>query len=149
MPPLGSSEFDLTNINLLTEWIQKGLPARQTYDTWRQLVFGSMDSPEGQPAHDADGDGTSNREEFLTGTDPRDGSSFPSVAHGFADGQFQLNFYAPQNRSVQVETSHNLIDWSLWNVPENHGLPQPGGAVSITGPVSEPQQFFKLRFQEN
>ena len=149
MPPLGGSEFDLTNINLLTEWIQQELPARQTYETWRQQEFGSIDSPEGQPANDADGDGRSNREEFLAATGPRDGGSFPAVAHRFVNGQFHLDFYAPPNRSVQVQTSQNLIDWSLWNVPQNQGLPQPGGAASISGPVSDSQQFFKLRFGEN
>ena len=149
MPPLASSQLDQAGIALLTEWIQQGLPARRTYGQWRQEKFGSLVSPEGQATADPDGDGSTNQKEFLTATDPLSGTSFPAVTHSINGGQFHLDFHAPANRSVQVETSPNLTDWSLWNVPENHGIPQPGGATSLQGPASPNRSFFRLHYREN
>ena len=149
MPPLASNELDQAGIALLTEWIQQGLPARRTYGQWRQEKFGSLVSPEGQATADPDGDGSTNQKEFLTATDPLSGTSFPAVTHSINGGQFHLDFHAPANRSVQVETSPNLTDWSLWNVPENHGIPQPGGATSLQGPASPNRSFFRLHYREN
>ena len=149
MPPLGSNELDQNSIAMLTDWIQQSLPARQSYETWRQQQMGALSPAQSDPAADADGDGITNRDEFLAGSGPLDGGSFPRLAPGLSIGQFRLDFIAPANRSVQVETSSNLIDWSLWNVPGNHGLPQPGGALMLQGPASPGAAFFRLKFQEN
>ncbi|MEO8617452.1 MAG: PQQ-dependent sugar dehydrogenase [Luteolibacter sp.] len=149
MPPLGSNELDQAGIALLTEWIQQGLPARKTYDTWRLEKLGSATSPASQPSADPDGDGRTNQEEFLAATDPLKSTSFPAASLSVSGGQFSLGFYAPVNRSVRIETSSNLTDWSLWNVPGNEGLPQPGGTVSLSGATSDTKCFFKLRFLEN
>ncbi len=149
MPALGSNELDQAGIALLTEWIQQGLPARKTYDTWRLEKLGSSTSPASQPSADPDGDGRTNQEEFLAATDPLKGTSFPVASPSVNGSQFSLGFYAPVNRSVQVEASSNLADWSLWNVPGNEGLPQPGGSVSLSGAISGNKNFFRLRFREN
>lgn len=149
MPALGSNELDQAGIALLTEWIQQGLPARKTDDTWRLEKLGSSTSPASQPSADPDGDGRTNQEEFLAATDPLKGTSFPVASPSVNGSQFSLGFYAPVNRSVQVEASSNLADWSLWNVPGNEGLPQPGGSVSLSGAISGNKNFFRLRFREN
>ena len=149
MPALGSNELDPAAIALLTEWIQQGLPARKTYDTWRLEKLGSSTSPSSQPSADPDGDGRTNQAEFLAATDPLKGTSFPAASATVSGSQFNLGFYAPVNRSVQVESSSNLTDWSLWNVPGNEGVPQPGGSVSLSGAISDAKHFFRLRFREN
>lgn len=149
MPPVGSNELDQASIALLTNWIQQSLPARQTYAQWSQIHLGSVPPALSGPAEDADADGKSNQAEFLAGTDPVDGGSFPAPAAALANGQFQLQIGSPADRSVQVETSANLVDWALWNVPGNHGLPQPGGTFMLQGPAAPGASFYRVKFREN
>ena len=149
MPPLASNELDQTAIALVANWITQSLPTRQTYAQWRLAQFGSSTSAAGDPAFDADADGRSNYDEFLASTNPRNSASFLLPQITAAGPNLTLGFNVPANRSFQIETSADLATWSLWNVPGNQGLPQPGGAVSITAPGAGPQQFFRLRLWEN
>lgn len=149
MPPLGSNELDPVNIALITNWITQALPGRQSYAQWRLAQFGSGVTPEGDPDWDADGDGRTNLDEFVGGTQPLNTSSF-LVSQITATGpNLTLSFHVPADRSFQVETSTDLTTWSLWDIPGNHGLPQPAGPISLTAPLISPQQFFRLRLWEN
>jgi uncharacterized repeat protein (TIGR03806 family) len=65
MPPLASNELDAANIALVTAWITNSLPSQLTYDQWRLQYFGDTTSPDGAPDADGDGDGATNRAEFL------------------------------------------------------------------------------------
>jgi hypothetical protein len=149
MPPLATSELDQANIALLTEWITTSLPNRQTYTDWRTTQFGSGTSPEGEPASDPDSDGSQNTSEFLGLTNPLSGASFLAPQVAAETSNVSITFNVPANRSATIETSTNLSTWTLWDVPGNAGLPHPGGAVTLTGPKLGPQQFFRLRLQEN
>ncbi len=149
MPPLGSSELDQAGIAVLTEWIEQSLPARKTYADWRLEKFLSASSPEGAPGFDADGDGISNQDEFLAATDPLSGSSFFQTTHSLIDGMWSIGFPTPINRSVQVETSDNLADWSLWDVPGNTGVPRNGGSLVLEGTAPQDHSFFRVRIREN
>jgi uncharacterized repeat protein (TIGR03806 family) len=149
MPALGSNELDQANIALLTEWITQSLPARKTYQQWRQQEFGSLVSPESEPGFDADGDGRTNNDEFLAATDPRAGNSFFKATPGWNGTQFKLEFDAPANRSVRAEVSPDLIDWTFWDVPGNHGLPRPGGPVTLQGPATDAHSFFRLKLNDH
>ena len=148
MPPLGSNETDPEGIALVTEWINETLPDWQTYSQWREQVFGSTTSPEGEPSEDADGDGFSNQDEFLAGTLATNGSSFLCPTVTKSGDQVSLGFTIPENRSVQVETSDNLFNWSLWDIPANNGVAQPGGQTFFNGPAQEPQGFYRLLIRE-
>lgn len=149
MPPLATSELDQVSIAMLAEWIGTSLSARQDYDSWRLDQFGSSTSPEGDPAADPDADGFTNRQEFLAMSQPKSGSSVPDLSPVMSNGNILLQFNAPANRSVQVETSNDLFQWSLWDVPGNQGLPQPGGPISLQGPVTESRSFYRLKIREN
>jgi len=146
MPPLGSSELDQASIALLTEWINSALPARQTYFEWRIAQFQSDDSEESEPGADADADGADNYFEYLAGTNPRSSSSVLTPAFTLPG---TLSFTVPDNRPWQIETSIDLQDWTLWNVPGNNAVPRAPGSVSITGPFSGPRRSFRVRLLEN
>ncbi|WP_264488519.1 PQQ-dependent sugar dehydrogenase [Luteolibacter arcticus] len=148
MPPLATSEPDAVNIELMTEWINLSLPDRKSYAEWRLEVFGSATSPEGEPGADADDDGQLNHAEFLAGSQALDPGSFLVPVLSLSEGAVLLDAVIPANRSVQVERSTNLLDWSLWDVPGNHGLAHPGGPAAFTGPMSGGGEFFRIRLRE-
>lgn len=148
MPPLASNEIDPVNIDLVTDWINFSLPNRKTYDQWRLETFASSVSPEGDPSADPDGDGVSNRAEFLAGTLALSGGSFLSPDVSRVDSDVFIHFTIPVNRSVLVETSDNLTDWSLWNIPGNNGIALPEGDTTISGPAADPCRFYRLLIRE-
>jgi uncharacterized repeat protein (TIGR03806 family) len=147
MPPLGSNVIDTANVALVTNWIEGELDERQTYDAWRISNFEPDLDPAGAPEADADGDGVTNRNEFLAGTAPRDGSSaFRPTLSSTAPS---LRFSLPANRSFRIEVSNNLDTWAPWDIPQNQGLPVAGGLVEITFPLTDPQRFFRVELSEN
>jgi glucose/arabinose dehydrogenase len=148
MPPLATSELDFAGITLVTDWINQSLLSLKFYNQWRLEKFNSSTSPEGAKEADADEDGASNYSEFLAGTLPRDGSSLLSPQIHLLSGQVFLDYTIPQNRSVQVEKSSNLNNWSLSDIPANKGLSHPGGASSFSGPAENNAQFYRLKIME-
>jgi uncharacterized repeat protein (TIGR03806 family) len=149
MPPLGSNELDQANIALLSDWIANTLPSRQTYADWRLAQFGSASSPEGDPAADPDSDQHLNRDEYLSGTPPTTGSTPFAPSLSVTGSALTLSLTLPSDRSFQVETSPDLITWSLWDVPGNQGLPSSGGPINLISPLTGSQQFFRVRLWEN
>ncbi|MEK7950293.1 PQQ-dependent sugar dehydrogenase [Luteolibacter soli] len=147
MPPLASNVIDSANVTLVTNWINGELAARQTYDAWRNSNFEPDNDPSGDPAADADGDGLNNRDEFLAGTDPHNGTSaFRPVT---SSPPSKLSFTLPVNRSFRIDTSDNLGSWMPWDVPQNQGLPVAGGLVEIAFPAADPKKFFRVELLEN
>jgi uncharacterized repeat protein (TIGR03806 family) len=149
MPPLGSNVVDPAGVDLLTEWIQNELPDRQTYAQWRTAEFLSGTSPQGAADQDPDGDGSNNQAEFLAGTDPLSGASFPESSISVNGPQASFTFEVPRNRSVTIEHSQNLQQWQPWDIPGNQGLPVQGGTQTLTGPKPGPAAFFRARVREN
>jgi hypothetical protein len=149
MPPLGSNVVDPAGVALLTEWIQNELPTRQTYDQWRAAEFLSGSSPQGAPTADPDGDGSNNQAEFLAGTDPLSGGSFPQTSVSLNGPQVSFTFDLPPNRSAIIEHSDNLQQWTPWNIPGNQGLPTQGGPRTFTGPKPGADAFFRARVNQN
>lgn len=118
MPPLGSHVLDQGAIDLVTAWITTELPGRLLYDGWRTTHFAAGD-PAGARAVDADGDGLSNYEEFLRGSPPLSGGDpwQASLLHG--EEGWRIRHLRKAHRGYLVEASDNLVDWSLWDDPEN------------------------------
>jgi hypothetical protein len=148
MPPLGSNEIDPASITLVTDWINQSLPNRKTYPQWRLQTFLSPDSQEGAPGEDPDGDGASNEAEFIAGTLATNGGSFLRPGVRLTGPDVSLDFTIPENRSVQVETSGDLTNWSLWDIPENDGIPLSGGATTFSGPAPASNQFYRFIIRE-
>lgn len=143
MPPIASNELDQASIGLITDWIVNELPQRKFYDDW------AAEHSVGEKTADDDFEGQDNYREFLAGTDPRDSRSFFFPQIGYDGGNVSLSFNIPGHRSVRVMTSTDLENWVLWDVPGNHGLPQPGGQISLTGSLEASRQFFRVDLLEN
>ena len=122
MPPLGTTELDPANIQLVAEWINGDLATRQSYAQWQIDLFGSTNHPDAAASADPDLDGRSNREEFLTYTDPEDPASYWTGWLDAANGAPAL-IHDLAHRAVTIEVSTNLNEWVFWNVPENNVLP--------------------------
>ena len=145
MPPLGSSEIDHANVQLITDWINNSLPGRPVYDDWRDGYFATND-PNGDKSADADGDGITNYQEFLQGSSPVSGAGSwqASIANG------SLHFLRKSHRYYAIEKSDNMGVWEKWSIPE---MESSYGAddelIEIPLPAApDGRQFFRFQISE-
>ena len=95
---------------------------------------------------DPDGDGLTNLQEFLAGTNPTDAASVFRIVSGFKDetGNIVLRFSAVANRSYTVFGATNLAPPVFWKALTN-AAQSNDGASSVTLPTTNgAQQFFRL-----
>jgi uncharacterized repeat protein (TIGR03806 family) len=145
MPPLGSTEVDPTDIQLITDWINIELPDRPLYAQWRAGYFTVLD-PLGDKTADPDGDGISNYDEYLRGSSPLTGSG--SWQADIANGKLQ--FLRKSHRFYSIQTSDNLNQWQPWSIPEIENTYKATDEL-IQIPLSvdpDGKQFFRFHITE-
>ncbi len=89
-----------------------GLP-----DYWMQQYFGHIAHVAGdnsQATDDADGDGMTNIEEYVAGTDPTKATNAFRVALSFAGNTLSISFPTVLGRTYSIETSSQL-DAPIWS----------------------------------
>lgn len=145
MPPLGTSETDPANIQLITEWINNELPSRPLYDQWRNGFFSVFDA-KGDKTSDPDGDGVSNYDEYLRGSSPHSGGGSWQAA--IADGS--LNFLRKSHRYYTIQTSDGLGQWQPWPIPEmENSYKATDELIQIPLPADpDGRQFFRFKVSE-
>lgn len=151
MPPVATNERDLVGEQLLIDWINNVLPTRQSFAEWQQANFGSTTAPDAQPSADPDSDGDKNSTEFLRGTTPTVPTPplLSTLGTSLSGGNFILQFQQPANRSVLVETTTDFQTWNLWNVNGNApSYPPTPVQRTLIGPMSAPNQYFRLKLGE-
>jgi hypothetical protein len=117
----------------------------ETFVEWSKRVFGGPVDP----AADADGDGRTNYDEFLQGTDPLSGNSL-SILRSFAPaagGGFTITWDSVVGRTYTVEWSEGLDapEWQRVEPP----MAGTGAPLSYTHPAGGgPRQFFRIAVAE-
>lgn len=116
--------------------IQAGKPADTNQDSlpdaWQVQYFGTSASPDAAPNADPDGDGFSNLDEYLAGTNPKDAnsllriSSFDPAGSGSA---FLIGFPSMTDRYYQVQQKTDLLD-PQWTAFTN-AVRGTGGSVLV------------------
>jgi hypothetical protein len=90
-----------------------GLP-----DDWQTEFWGSNTTKWAAMNVDSDGDGASNFDEFLAGTDPRNANSaLRGQVAASANGQLFFNWMATTGLVYQIQHSTDLVNWSDYGPP--------------------------------
>lgn len=150
---LASFRIDDTGTAIIaTDFQSEDLDGDGIRDAWAMQYFGISPLSPGTGTNnldgDWDGDGLSNRYEFLLGTDPTDSSSGLSVQLEMT-GQGRVNVHFPYlpNRSYHMRISDDLLNWSDVLI-EDFLFDSNGLAVwSDTSPPVATQRFFRLLVQ--
>jgi uncharacterized repeat protein (TIGR03806 family) len=149
MPPIGNRETDTTGVELLEAWIADELPAWQSFAEWQLGHFGPGNPPEAAPDSDWDGDGRTNRMEYLVRSNPKLPDTAPLLSIGGAAGaNVRLEVPVFSNRSVIIEASGDLLDWKPWDVPGNSPVfpAADGGTKVLEAPRDGARRFFRAEF---
>ena len=89
------------------------LAGRENYTQWAARHFGGEVAQRGGESRDDDGDGVSNRMEYLADTDPRDaGSKFQIEAGERKAGGFEIRWEGKEGINYRVLWSESLTGWS-------------------------------------
>ncbi|MEO7933704.1 MAG: LamG-like jellyroll fold domain-containing protein [Chthoniobacterales bacterium] len=114
--------------------------------TWRQTYFGMIDSVStAADTADPDGDGWTNAQEFLTGTDPTNATSTLKISELQVSGNdFVVSFPSVSGKTYRVERSDTLQAGS-WTTLLNN-IAGTGGVVQITdaGGATQSKHFYRV-----
>ena len=113
-------------------------------DDWEQQYFGSTTGA--TASADADGDGFTNLQEFLAGTDPTNAVSALRMASATpSNSDFVVSFTSATNKLYRVERTDDLVI-GIWTTITNNVL-GTGSAIQITdaGAASVTNRFYRVR----
>jgi hypothetical protein len=110
-------------------------------DSW-ELQYSLNPSDPNDAAEDADGDGMTNLQEYLAGTDPRDTSSRLQFDAVFPRGEgLVLRFTASIGKSYSIQSRVAVSD-GTWDTCTNIPPPSATGPVEILDPAMNATTLF-------
>ncbi len=115
-------------------------------DSW-ETQFGFMPNNGSDGPTDFDHDGVTNADEFRSGTDPRDDTSYLRVENLTLDGlgpTSRLTFMAVSNRTYSVQYRDMLDPASIWTTLEDFVAQPVGRTVVVIDAAHVPSRFYRL-----
>lgn len=117
------------SVNFATVSIQVSAFALTPYQQWQTLYFTTTNNPAGAPDVDADGDGQSNQQEFLAGSDPTNSaSSFRITSILPAGNDARITWMCGGGRTNVLQVATGIGTYS--NISPN--IVMPGTNVTTT-----------------
>ncbi len=112
-------------------------------DIW-ELVYGATGVA---PQADADGDGFSNLQESLAGTNPFDSNSYPRISYVVStNGSFQATAAGALGKVYQLQ-SINTPGGTNWLVETGLVL-RAGSVVTLSAPANVSEKFFRIAISD-
>ena len=136
-PVNGVSHGALVTVVVQADSDQDGLP-----DNW-ETANGLDPELAGDAALDSDGDTMTNGEEYIAGTDPRDGTSYLSVAEVAAGNSATISFQAMSNRTYTVEYADDVTSLT-WTKLADVIATSSNRTATVIDPAPSNTRFYRL-----
>lgn len=151
MPPISSGVTDDAGVALLERWISSAA-SRPDFRTWLRERFGAAVAEAADRTRDADGDGASDYQEFLTGTNPAQAGEVwrLGVERQTEQAGAKLRFRHPAGMLVSLESTRELnasTSWVPWGDEGDLGgfIPAEATERQLFLPVGEASLVLRAR----
>jgi PKD repeat protein/subtilisin-like proprotein convertase family protein len=117
------------------------------FEQWQMDQFGCLTCPQAAATADPDGDGFTNEQEFLAGTNPQNSlSALRIVTTAASNGNFYVTFTSASGRFYDVQRNANLVVTNGWSTFTNN-VPGTGGTVLVVDPGAGAwtNMFYRVR----
>ena len=121
-------------------------PTYTTVENWRLANFGSIaNTGNAADGADPDGDGWTNEQEYVGGTDPNSRTSLLRISAMQASGNdMQLTFPSVLGRTYRVERSDTLLEGSWSTVQDDiSGTGAPIQITDLSG-AAQAKRFYRI-----
>jgi len=136
-----SLQSTIATLNFLTDSDHDGLP-----DSW-EMQFGLNQADPGDRDGDLDGDGRSNWEEYVSGTNPMDNNSYLKIDVVGAGAGATLSFSAASNKTYTVFYTETLADppsGTSWNKLTDVPAKPITHPETVVDPQGGPRRYYRL-----
>jgi autotransporter-associated beta strand protein len=128
---------------------EAGATTYTTVQVWRLNYFGTIaNSDNAADTADPDGDGMTNAQEFIAGTNPNDRNSLLRISQVQTSGNDRLvSFPTVSGKIYRLEASNTLQSGSWTTVQDN--IAGNGGTMQVTdtGGAAQPRRFYRVLVQ--
>jgi hypothetical protein len=119
----------------------------ETYEQWAQKNFGSESGSRGALGHDDDGDGISNRLEYLANTDPRDARSRFGIERGDKKpGGFEIRWQGRAGVEYRVLSTTDFQTWT--EVPNTRRIGKGQSETATDTDANGEKKFYRIEVLE-
>lgn len=149
MPPISSGVTDDAGAALLERWIASAA-SRPDFRAWLREHFGPVVAEAADRTRDADGDGASDYQEFLTGTNPTQAGDVwrLGIEQRTGEPHATLKFRHPAGALVSLESTTELetpSSWVPWGIDDDRGGYVPAETMERGLPLPKTGEAFYLR----